>query len=181
MKRLLLAITLGVLAQTSRAQEVIPPNIYDMFCRNYESGTKERDRCEGRLRASRGIATCQDIEWAYSCRVDEMSDAKTCSASAEGSDLFVFAQKGRISFGVVGDTFPGRPEKIRIDENKAISFDDDYGPDVASNASIERQLRTGKQVRTRYIKWPAEVSDDSVVPVCNLPEVMDKMKAETRR
>jgi hypothetical protein len=109
-----------------------------------------------------------------------MSDATNCTAYGGGSNLFVFAEKGRLSFSVTGDSYPGEPSKIRVDSNAAISFDDDSGTTRAQDSAIEAQIRKGKIVKTRYIKWPSGIAMDQETPICNLPDVLDGMKTDSK-
>lgn len=154
---------------------------YTFFCKNYGAkGEKARDQCEAEMRIRRGVATCADITWTHSCQVDGMTDATNCLAHGKGSNLFVFAEKGKLAFGVTGDSYPGEDAKIRVDNNPAVSFDDDAGTTRAQDAAIEAQIRKGKVVKTRYIRWPSGVSSDNEAPICNLPSVFDAMKAESK-
>lgn len=150
---------------------------YDLVCGRLGGA---RSYCEVELRLRRGVATCDDINWTYSCEVDAMTDAKQCKAYGGGSNLFVFAERGILSFAITGDEYPGEPSVIRIDKNPAISFNHDRGTSRAQDASIEAQIRRGKVIKTRYIKWPTGVSQDQETPVCNLPEVMKAMKTESK-
>lgn len=156
------------------------PEEYDDACSAYTTESAEAmELCRERLREQHGLYSCQDREWSSYCRTDEMTDRRSCTASAKGSHLFVFAIKGQMAFSVAGgENYPGEALSIRIDTNPVVRFVEHTSP--AQDQLIERQIRKGTLIRTRYARWPSGISDDSSAPVCNLATVMDEMKAETR-
>lgn len=185
MRKYLFALFAVLLPHVVSAQTTFsgPPNDvdYEYWCGNYGTkGAKSRNQCEGRLRLNRGVATCDDIVWTYSCKIDSMTDSKNCSAYVEGSKLFVFAQNGHLAFGVTGNSYPGTQSWIRIDSNPAISFDDNSGTTRAQDLAIENQLHTGKIVKTRHIQWPSGIASNDETPICNLPDVMYGMKEASK-
>lgn len=125
---------------------------------------------------------CADPRWSYNCKVDSMTDQRQCVASSNnGSNLFVYAEAGRVSFAVIGEEYPGEPSTIRIDKNKAISFNHDVGTTRAQDQIIENQIKKGTVIRTRHIQWPSGISRDNEAMICNLPDVIQNMKAETKK
>ena len=185
MLRITIFLAILLSASTAESQQTFsgPPteDDYNFFCKNFgQRGEKLRDGCESRLRLGRGLGTCNDIKWSHSCSVDSMSDKKQCTIYGDGSRLFVFAQGGKLSFGVTGSAYPGENSKIRIDSNPAISFNENDGTTRAQDLAIEQQIRAGKIVKTRYTKWPSGIAMDDEVPICNLPEVLDSMKADSK-
>lgn len=154
---------------------------YNYWCKHFGAkGEKQRDQCESEMRLRRGVGTCDDTTWTHSCQVDSMSDATHCTGQGSGSNLFVFAEKGRLSFGIIGETYPGENSKIRVDSNPAMSFDDDSGTTRAQDAAIEAQIRKGKIIKTRYSKWPSGIAVDSETPICDLTDVLDAMKRSSK-
>lgn len=149
---------------------------YDFLCGRLGGA---RGYCESNLRLVRGGATCEDIKWQYSCKVNSMTDEKVCVANSI-SNLFVYAKKGRISFGITGQEYPGEPSFIRVDANKAISFDHYSGTTRAQDNTIEKQINSGETIKTKYVEWPSGVSKNQEFPVCNLPDVINSMKAESK-
>lgn len=155
---------------------------FEYWCKNYgPKGAERRQGCESDMRLRRGVGTCADITWSHSCRVDKMTDRANCTAHGRGSNLFAFSERGKLAFSVTGNTYPGEKSRIRVDSHPAIAFDDDEGTSSAQDNTIERQLRGGTIVRTRYVKWPSGIAVDNEVPICNLPQVLDEMKAESQQ
>jgi hypothetical protein len=185
MLRFCLFFALLISVGTANSQQTFsgPPteDDYNFFCKNFgQRGEKLRDDCESRLRLGRGLGTCNDMKWSHSCSTDSMSDKKQCTIFGEGSHLFVFAQGGKLSFSVTGDVYPGETSKIRIDGNPAISFNENDGTTRAQDLALEGQIRKGKIIKTRHIKWPSGIAIDDEAPICNLPEVLDSMKADSK-
>ena len=185
MLRLSFVFALCLFAGTAESQTTFsgPPSEadYEFFCKNYgQRGEKPRDACESRLRLGRGLGTCNDMKWTHSCSTDSMSDKKQCTIFGDGSHLFVFAQGGKLSFSVTGNVYPGELSKIRIDGNNAISFNENDGTTRAQDLAIEKQIRYGKTIKTRHIKWPSGIAIDDEVPICNLPDVLDSMKTDSK-
>lgn len=178
---LLLALIPGLLSAQTTFSGPPTEEDYEYWCKKHGAkGSEAREDCESKMRLRRGVATCADITWSHSCREDKMTDRTNCTVHGPGSNLFVFAERGRLAFSVIGDTYPGEKSRIRIDSQPAIAFDGDDGTTSAQDSTIERQLRAGTVVRTRYVKWPSGIAIDNEAPICNLPQVMDEMKAASR-
>ena len=185
MIRFCLVLSLCIYAGAANSQTTFsgPPSEddYNFFCKNYgQRGEKLRDACESRLRLGRGLGTCSEMKWSYSCSTDSMSDKKQCTIFGDGSRLFVFSQGGKLSFSVTGSAYPGEKSKIRIDSNPAISFNENEGTTTAQDLAIEKQIRSGKIIKTRHIKWPSGIAVDDEVPICNLPSVLVSMKLDSK-
>lgn len=152
---------------------------YLFMCKNYGSrGEPMRDRCESEVRVKRGLGTCADVAWKSHCSEDSMTDRTNCTVTSPGSDLFVFSEKGTVTFSVTGDDYPGEPTSIRIDKNPAVKYVGDST--TSQDAMILKQLKTGRVVMTRYIRWPSGISEDTTAPICDLPDRIAEAQAQSR-
>ena len=182
--RLGFAIALGLLIWSSASAQMTfsgqpTEDDYEFFCRNYGAkGTQPRNDCESLMRVRRGVGTCQDIIWTENCSVDSMTDDAQCTITTPGSNLFVFIARTGVSFNVSGDEYPGTRQQIKIDEQPVISFIEDTSP--AQDKQIFGQLKNGTRVRTRFVKWPEQISVDSDAPICNLLDVIERAKVQAK-
>lgn len=100
--------------------------------------------------------------WSIGCKVDAMSDNKSCNMS--NGSLFIYRDKTGWSVFVSGDHFPGTGSMIRINGGKPITTSDDDGMfSHAASARIVEQLKNGAEVATRYTNWPYNTYTDGTV------------------
>lgn len=89
--------------------------------------------------------------WMISCKRDAMTTRSTCSAHLD--DLWLFAdQTGRIKVSVGHENFPGSQTSIRIDSRRFDTLDRDG--DFPQSSEILKQMKDGRTLVTRYMKWP---------------------------
>lgn len=141
-----------------------------------------RADCVRRLRAARGDTDCSldGPMYVASRRVDRITDENSCTVllshnhgKSDGSPIVIFA-RGGMSFGVMGDDFPGEKEAIRVDSNPAYVFDDFLSGDRAKR--LLNEIRSGKNLTTRYSEWPYHVNRDRTLQICNLAEAIDECR-----
>lgn len=93
----------------------------------------------------------QDGRWMISCKKDAMTSRSSCNATLD--DLWLFADHtGRIRVSVGYDNFPGSQTSLRIDSRRFDTLDNDG--DFSQSAEIVRNLKDGRTLVTRYMKWP---------------------------
>jgi hypothetical protein len=92
-----------------------------------------------------------DGRWMISCKKDAMTSRSSCNATLD--DLWLFADHtGRIKVSVGYDNFPGAQTSLRIDSRRFDTLDNDG--DFPQSAEIVRNLKDGRTLVTRYMKWP---------------------------
>lgn len=173
-----------LLAAPAWAQQTIsgPPTAddFEFFCKAYRSAPDLRADCEASLKLSRGVLECDARMWEVGCRADGMTDETTCTVrNRHAKDaLLVVATKGRASFMLVGDKYPGEPMAVRVDQHSPIRFDEVLRG--AQAAKFQQQLRSGETVQTRFVSWPYGTNTDRKMPVCDLPAKIDDAIARSR-
>lgn len=116
--------------------------------------------------------TVYDFSWSIDCRVDSMSDRRSCSIKASGGELLVYygtaGQPQEIC--IIGHDFPGRRGMIRVDKNQPVST----GLDGCVPASrLLSQLKRGTTVSFRYYEWPYDYSKDAQHTLRGLGKAME--------
>ena len=93
----------------------------------------------------------QEPRWHLGCERDAMSKKITCSINLD--DLWVFLlPNGKILVSVGNDHFPGSTTSIRIGNQR---FDTNHTDgNFPQSGVIAKTLKDGKQLVTRYMKWP---------------------------
>lgn len=99
--------------------------------------------------------------WSTRCRVDELTDKRTCAAIAlsDEDDKFTILgsdPEGKDLLLVVGEMdFPGRLEQVlRVDDLKAIEHHPANKQRFKTSATLIQQMLKGQVVRFKYSKWP---------------------------
>ena len=112
--------------------------------------------------------------WSVKHKVDEISDAKTCTVSLENpgwsidGGLFFVSINGAAAFSVLGDEYPGEESAIRVDSNAPHIFREML--QGARAARLVRELEAGDYVVTRYIEWPSGAPSTARHQICDLPQ-----------
>lgn len=100
-------------------------------------------------------------EWSFSCDVDQMTDARSCSITHQ--QLFIeYAEGGRLrEICIIGHDFPGRTGAIRIDTAEPIRVPTSGCLVGDSARSVAARLRGAERVVTRRVEWPYDYYRDS--------------------
>jgi hypothetical protein len=90
--------------------------------------------------------------WDIRCEKDPIDDSKSCILSIYDLRILIDSLSGpAVSIGL--DTYPGRSTAIRFDQQPAIT-----GGEIIKGEQAKRilaELKTAKQVTTRYSPWPS--------------------------
>lgn len=99
--------------------------------------------------------------WSLSCKVDAMTDAKSCMLSRR--DLYLhYRGDSEWSVHVGANNYPGRAVSIRIGDNPAQSSREPGFSGVQARQLVE-QLMEEPRVRTRYFRWPSGIPEQDFV------------------
>jgi hypothetical protein len=108
--------------------------------------------------------------WSIDCRVDSMSDRRSCKFY--GEELFVFygTSSNPIEVCILSHDFPGRRGMIRVDDYPPVNTGIDG---CTSAASLLPQLRSGTTVTLRYVEWPYDYPKDASEQLSGFNKAMD--------
>ncbi|PRB83852.1 hypothetical protein [Pseudomonas sp. MYb185] len=93
--------------------------------------------------------------WTVICREDKVTDDRI--ARIVKGNLSVSRMGDMELVGVMGETYPGHPETVRVDSHPA----QNVSAGKAASAEIISQLRHGREFITRYVEWPSGVARDA--------------------
>lgn len=119
-----------------------------------------REDGSGSMQGSPDTSIDDDVDgrtlWAMGCERDAMSDLVTCYVSK--GDLWLWAAKGRghVVVSIGSEHYPGSSSAARVDSNKPIRTSaaaaGHFG--VPESRALIAQMKAGKQITTRYMRWP---------------------------
>lgn len=91
--------------------------------------------------------------WSVSCKKDPIDDSKYCNMSKADLSIFLFSKSG-LYVSIGGNNYPGSDVAIRVDTQPATIGNEkaQFSGDKAKQ--IIDALKSGKQITTRYQKWP---------------------------
>lgn len=109
-----------------------------------------------------------DNNWRVACKKDAIDDSKYCYMSFHDLTVWKFSSGGyRVSVG--GETYPGSEVAVRIDGAPAITGSKEIFGGPNADKIIEG-LKAGKQVTTRYVRWPAGTNKDDTFQLVGFNE-----------
>lgn len=107
------------------------------------------------------------------CNKDRITDAINChmnilpqgiGSSVNGGLYQMVGSNGSILTScVIGHDFPGRRAAIRVDNNTAITTNDEGCISGTAARTLEAQLKQGQTLTTRRVEWPYDYSEDQVM------------------
>lgn len=93
--------------------------------------------------------------WTVACEKDSISDKKSCYIQRH--DLWIWLyENGNLKISIGRDYYPSSTIAIRVDSRKPFYTSADNGGffPSAQTKNIIAQLKSGKKVTTKYVKWP---------------------------
>lgn len=97
--------------------------------------------------------------WSVQCKKDAIDDSKMCYLNLD-LDLFLFMQAdGEMRLSVGASRYPGSSIAIRVDDKPAFVANERAAFSGAKAKEIVEAIKGGKQVITRYDKWPQGTND----------------------
>jgi hypothetical protein len=114
--------------------------------------------------------------WQVTCEVDLIDDSRFCQVRRPWAVLIVsFGTKCQPLAIVVGNEhYPGTESLLRIDGGKPMSTRHPEGLfSKATFGPVVQQLRTGKQIVTRFVRWPHKNFEDAEAGLTGFSEAVD--------
>ena len=113
-------------------------------------------------------------DWIVACRKDPIQDIKSCTLISSTYDFGVTQLANGMRGIVIGsDHYPRSTVAIRIDAQPPhISEPGRYAFSGQRAEQILTQLVAGKEMITRYTKWPNNSPVDTKRPIYGLPEAL---------
>ena len=109
--------------------------------------------------------------WSIECRIDAMTDDKSCSLHDKDGALFLtMTSKRHVRICAMGHDFPGRQAMLRFDSEPAVNLGE--GGCSSDDTSIDEVLRARK-IAVRSYKWPYDYRHDRSVNLNGLPLAVD--------
>lgn len=98
-------------------------------------------------------------QWSVDCRIDAMTDAKTCLIHSSPVRLVVAVKNGNLEAIMVGGRHdPGSNVMIRLDSNQPLSAREPGFRGHAAAMIIE-SIPKAKRILTRHTEWPSKQVD----------------------
>lgn len=152
------------------------------LCDSFPEG-KSRHECLMRESVASDSPDCTlGKYWRTHLRTDPMTDRKTCAVApsfetgVKDGLIVAVTPQGR-SYGVLGESYPGTKQRIRVDKNPAVTVDETAG----GVDMLTAQLKKGATVTTQYTSWPYRVQTNTTMPVCDLQEAIKQCEIEVGR
>ena len=109
--------------------------------------------------------------WSLTCRMDKIDDSRSCHLRR--GDLFVFRTETGHLVDVGSDNYPGSSISIRVDDHPPLTAPAKTAFQEAQAKRVLGQLRSGRNVVTRYQKWPYESYIDTEISLYGAAEALD--------
>jgi hypothetical protein len=125
-----------------------------------------------------------DLKWLVQCKLDPITDKKTCSLSKYDFWIFVY-DDGREIVSIGNEHFPGSSVILRIDKGKpfsTLSKNDGNFYGTVSKRIIKQLLDDNSEMfTTRYMKWPYREWVDERIGLYGFNEAYSYIKWAIKR